>query len=1125
VSCASCGHENPTGARFCNGCGAAIAPRCASCKAENPAGARFCNGCGAPLGSPAAAPRAATPAPARNTRTFTPKHLADKILRSRCALEGERKQVTVLFADVKGSMDLAEQLDPEEWSSIMQRFFSILADGVERFEGFVDKFTGDGIMALFGAPIAHEDHARRACYAALHMLDGLRAYANELRLQRGLNLSTRMGINSGEVIVGKIGDDLRMDYTAQGHTVGLAARMEQIAEPGKVYLTAHTAREAEGYFALTDLGAMEVKGAGPMHVYELQGVGRMHTRLDVSRSRGFSRFVGRGDEMHVLESALARASEGTAQVIGIVGEAGLGKSRLCFEFLERCRARGVMTYETTGVAHGKAIPFLPLLRLWRAFYGITDQDSAATAREKIAGRMLLLDERLREMLPFVFDFFGVPDPELPLPAMDPEARQAQSFDVVRRVTQARGRKETTVTLLEDLHWFDGGSEAFLEPYFDSLVGTRGLVILNFRPEYQASWMGKSYYLKLPLAPLGPDAIRELLDALLGTDRSIAGLAEAIHARTAGNPFFTEEVVRNLIESGKLQGTKGAYRLVTPVDKLEVPSSVHALLAARIDRLAEREKDVLQTAAVIGREFDEPTLAAVVEQAAPQLREALHTLKDAEFVYEQSLFPVAEYLFKHPLTQEVALTSQLQERRRRLHAAVARVVEAAHAHDLDQQAALLAHHWEEAADAMQAVRWHRRAAEWAGPRDPIEGLRHWRKVHDLGRALDDTDAKESRLLACRNVLAGGTWRIGMGEDDMQALLDEGRALAQELRRPAALASMLAGVAAHLGVRGRLEGALAVASEAAAMIEELPPGETISVGEPRAYWLLVAGRLPQALAAFDRLIERSGGDPQAGREVVGYSPLIWAEQLAALTLVYAGRFDDCWARAERVVRMARECGARENLGWALGLPASCSYYAGRSRMSAGEIRRAAVEGLEIAEAIGSRYSRFHAASNLALAHLLNGDYEASEALYTETLAQVRAANNALELEGDWVKMLAELRLARGDTDGAIARANEGIAISDANGAWFQAAGGRAVLVDALVRANAPEPEIARVIAEARELVEKSGGNALLPRLREAEARVAGRNDRAALHAGLRAAEEMSRTMGAMDAADRLAREIES
>jgi class 3 adenylate cyclase len=859
MKCPKCQTENLSDSAFCEECSASLEAACPTCGAGNRPTAKFCRKCRAPLTS--------SPAEAPARRAYTPKHLADKILTSRAALEGERKQVTVLFADVKGSMDLAEQLDPEEWSQIMNRFFQILSEGVERFEGFVDKFTGDGIMALFGAPLAHEDHARRACYAALHIVEGLRGYANELRLRRGLNFSARLGLNSGEVIVGKIGDDLRMDYTAQGHTVGLASRMEQIAEPGKVYLTAHTAALIQGYFALTDLGEMEIKGVhSAMHVYELIGLGQMRTRLDVSRSRGFSRFVGRGDEMQVLESALAHAREGNARIIGIVGEAGLGKSRLCFEFLERCRARGLMTYETTGVAHGKAIPFLPMLRLFRAFFGITEQDSDATARERIAGRMLLLDERLRESLPVLFDFMGVPDPENPAPRIDPEAFQRQMFDILRRVMQARGQRETQVILLEDLHWFDSGSAAYLEPLIDATAGTRAVMLVNFRPEYQAPWMGKSFYHQLPLAPLGPDAIRELVDALLGKDPSTAGLAAAIHARTGGNPFFTEEVVQNLIESGKLKGSKGAYRLVTPVDRLEVPSSVQAILAARIDRLAEREKDVLQTAAVIGREFDEPTLAAVVEQAAPQLREALQALKDTEFVYEQSLYPIAEYIFKHPLTQEVALASQLQERRRRLHAAVARVIEAAHAENLDKQAALLAHHWEEAADLGNAVRWHRRAAEWAGARDPVEGLRHWRKVRALGRALDDAEVKESRLRACSVILGSGTWRMGMSEEEVRGCSDEARSLADELGRPSAIAVALGGLAGYLGMLGRAEGALELAEEARGMlIDSMDSGETFFVETTHGYWLAVAGRLPQALEAFDRVFRLAGGDPQVGREL--------------------------------------------------------------------------------------------------------------------------------------------------------------------------------------------------------------------------------------------------------------------
>src|SRR5437773_5403212 len=334
MGCAVCSHENPPRARFCQQCGARLEIRCARCGSELPLSARFCHDCGLPAADTAPA----TPEP----RVYTPKHLAEKILTSRVALEGERKQVTVLFADVKGSMELAEQLDPEAWHGIMDSFFQLLAAGVHRFEGTVNQYMGDGIMALFGAPVAHEDHARRACYAALHLAGELRRYATELRLRQALSFSVRMGLNSGEVVVGKIGDDLRMDYTALGHTVGLAARMEELAEPGEVFLTEHTAKLVEGMFTLQDLGRMTVKGVKePVGVYELEGAGRLRTRFDVSRARGLSRFVGRAPEMAALEASLERALAGEGQIVGVVGEPGFGRSRLCHEFAGRCRARGI----------------------------------------------------------------------------------------------------------------------------------------------------------------------------------------------------------------------------------------------------------------------------------------------------------------------------------------------------------------------------------------------------------------------------------------------------------------------------------------------------------------------------------------------------------------------------------------------------------------------------------------------------------------------------------------------------------------------------------------------------------------------------------------------------------------
>jgi Adenylate and Guanylate cyclase catalytic domain/AAA ATPase domain len=315
----------------------------------------------------------------------------------------------------------------------MDRFFRILADGVHRFEGTVNEYRGDGIMALFGAPIAHEDHAQRACYSALSLQDDLRRYANELRVEKGISFSVRMGLNSGEVVVGKIGDDLRMDYTALGHTASLAARMEQIAAPDHAYLTEHTAKLIEGMLTLQDLGRMTVKGVKePVGVYELGGVGRLRSRLEVSRARGFSRFVGRSDEIASLQAALARAIAGKGQVVGVVAEPGVGKSRLCMEFTEHCRSRGIAVYEAHGVSHGKAIPFLPILELFRGFFGITEQDSDQAAREKIAGRFVLLDKALHDALAPTFEFLGVPDPEHPAPRIDPDARQRQLFAIVKQ---------------------------------------------------------------------------------------------------------------------------------------------------------------------------------------------------------------------------------------------------------------------------------------------------------------------------------------------------------------------------------------------------------------------------------------------------------------------------------------------------------------------------------------------------------------------------------------------------------------------------------------------------------------------------------------------------------------------
>src|SRR5262245_52134446 len=634
--CPSCKHENRAGRKFCVHCGAGLAVDCPSCGAAAEPGERFCGECGKNLTD---SPKTLTE---RDPRSYTPKHLAERILAERAAMEsrgahdGERKTITALFADIKGSVEMMEGLDPEEARAIVDPALQLMMDAVHRYEGYVAQSRGDGIFALFGAPIAQEDHARRALYAALRMQEEIERYSDRLRIEKGVPLAIRVGLNSGEMVVRAIRkDDLHTDYVPIGHSVNLAARMEGLATPGSIAVAESTHRATQGYFRFRELGPIAVKGVSePIRVYELEGMGALRTPLELSRSRGFSRFVGRLDEMAALEAALGRALGGEAQIVGVVGEPGVGKSRICYEFVERLRARGVPVFAGHGVPHGRSIPFLPVLEIIRDYFAIKDGDSDETVRDKVAGRSLRLDRELDDALPFLYEFLGVPDPQHPTPQMEPEAKQRKIFAFLRRLIHAHSRREPSVMLLEDLHWFDGTSEAFVENAIGALPGTRVLMLVNFRPEYHAAWMQKSYYEQLPLLPLGPEAISELLQDLLGKDPSLAGLADRIRKRTGGNPFFIEEMVQALGESGSLVGTKGSYRLARTAAELTLPGTVQAVLAARIDRLAEREKHLLQTAAVMGKEFSEPVLQRVGELPENDLAAALTKLIGAEFIYER-----------------------------------------------------------------------------------------------------------------------------------------------------------------------------------------------------------------------------------------------------------------------------------------------------------------------------------------------------------------------------------------------------------------------------------------------------------------------------------------------------------
>ena len=688
----------------------------------------------------------------------------------------------------------------------------------------------------------------------------------------------------------------------------------------------------------------------------------------------------------VLESALARAVAGVGQIVGIVAAAGAGKSRLCYEFTQQCRSRGIEVLVAFGVPHGRSVPFLPVLQVLRGLCGLSEHDAGDDARRKIAGALLLRDESFREDLPLLFDFLGVGDPHHPGPRGEPEALQRRLFDVIQRLIHTRARGGPSVLLFEDLHWIDGASAAALERLIETVPATRTFLLLNFRPEYHAAWMQLPHYQQLPLHPLGAEATTELLHDLLGPDAALAPLAERIQERAAGNPFFIEEMVLAMAETGGLLGRRGAYRLGSGTD-LVLPATVQAALAARIDRLSESEKDILQAAAVIGKEFTEPVLQQIAERSTFEVAAALHALVASEFVYHLSESPDVQYAFKHPLTQEVAYHSQLSERRARLHAAVARAIEAVHPDKLDENAALLAQHWERAGEPAVAAQWHSRAAAWVGARDRTEMLRHWRQVRTLLATVPAAaDTLRLRLLARIQILHNGLF-LGQAHEDAAALFREGVELATQLDEAILHIWLLGEYSMVQQQIGALDEGLVHAREGTRLADA--SGESVlrlMIRVSLTWLLLQAGRLHEAVATSEEAEAIAAGDADAGADILGFSPFGSVLTLRASALTFLGQLDAARAEIERAVEIGRRRNDAEVLTWANAWAVNLCEVAGLGQ----EALRHARQAVECGEVLGSAGMRSDAYLALARAHLLND--QPAEAL--EALERARTVVGARE-----------------------------------------------------------------------------------------------------------------------------------
>ena len=1014
MDCLQCQAHNPGDAVFCENCGSQLEVACPNCSGANRLGAKFCKKCGQRLiEAVAAAP--VTEGKFGSVEAYTPRYLAEKILISKSALEGERKQVTVLFADLKGSMELLADRDPEEGRKILRPVLEHMMEAVHRYEGTVNNLMGDGIMALFGAPVAHEDHAVRACYAALRMQESVNRYAEGL-LGTGVPIQIRVGVNSGEVLVGAIGNELKMDYTAIGQTVHLASRMEQMARPGSVLITAEALRLAEGYIQVKPLGPVGIKGLPePVDAFEVIGGGTARSRFQAAASRGLTRFIGRDAETEPLHKALEQARGGHGQVVAVVGEPGLGKSRLFFEFIHSQGTQGCLILEGGAVSYGKSTPYLPVISLLKAYFRIQNRDDHREIRDKVTERLLTLDKSLESTLPAFLALLDVPVDDAMWQAFDPSQRRRLTLSAVKRLLLRESQLQPLILLFEDLHWIDSGTQAMLDSFVESLPTSRLLVLVSYRPEYQDGWANKIYYMELRLDPLPPESAREILNSVMGSDHGLEPLKQLLIERTEGNPFYLEESVRTLAETKVLTGEWGNYHLQKKVESTQVPTTVQAVLAARMDRLPLREKQLLQSAAVIGKDVPNSLLQAITELSDEELVRGLTRLQRAEFLYETSLFPDLVYTFKHALTQEVAYGSLPRESRRAFHSRIVEAIEALYSVRLTEQIERLAYH------AVQGEVWGK-ALTYLRQADARSALREAASYFE--QALTALTHLPNDLEICEQAIdLHFNLRISL------AALREHEKVLEHLRAAEALAGILGDqprlaqvntyIAGELLAQGEYEQAVTACERAlsrAKPVDDYRSGVMATLFIGQAYYFL--GNYSKAVDALRHNLVSL--DNPIVRERFGSTglPFAFSRRSLAVALAEQGDFSEAVERSREANHIAE----------AVGHPFSVTMTyrgMGHVQLRQGYFQEASLtleHALKVCQEVDSR-PLFHAVSSaLGYAYALSG--RSAEAIYLLEEAVERpvltGSQEGQSLRGIWLSEAFLLASRIGDAREAVQRA---------------------------------------------------------------------------------------------------------
>ena len=972
LKCPQCSFDNRDGVRFCEECGSKLEIRCSSCGAGVSPGRRFCGQCGQPLADASASLSLDFSSP----QSYTPARLVDKILATKDSLEGERKLVTVLFADVVNYTSLSEKFDPEENRQIMDDCLKILIAEIHRYEGFIDKFTGDGIMALFGAPLSHEDHAQRACYAGLAIQKAVGKYSQKMREKSGIDFRMRVGLNSGLVVVGSVGNDLKMEYTAIGDTVNLASRIENTAQPGTVMVSDNTYKLVRDFFQFKCLGEIPIKGKDkPVNAYELVEPTQVVSRIEASAARGLTRFVGREREITLLKEAFEKARSGCGQAVGIVGEAGVGKSRLLLQ-LTRLIPHGEYYFlEGKCLHYGSLMPYLPFLDILRSYFQVREGDGEAEVKQNMLDKVSRLDPKLREALPPLQDILSLKVEDKDYLMLDPQTKRTRIFEAVRDLLLRESQNKPLILAIEDLHWIDKTSEDFLGYLIDFLANANILLVLLYRPEYTHHWASRSYYTHIGVTQLSVKASAELVQSIFQEGEASPELKELILTRAAGNPLFMEEFTCTLLENGSIQRRDGHYILMCKNSDIQVPDNIQGIISARMDRLEEQLKRTMQVASVIGRDFAFRILQTITG-TREELKSYLINLQGLEFIYEKRVFPELEYIFKHALTQEVAYNTLLLKKRKEIHEKIGKAIEDIYSDRLEEFYEMLAYHYSRSDNHSKAYQYLRLSGERA-----LRNYANWEAfrfykeaIGSLNRLPDTEEYKREKIKA--HLAIDSPIRLLSYPEGSLSILEAGEGLARELADERSLISFYGSLGLYYNMQGKSFQGLEYAEKALESAQRIQdPGLSAILAFDLCAAYNIAGQLQKAAKTANQAINLIENTHSQGKLPTGAFNLDYHSALYSYcghALGYQGYFEDGRLMCEKGLCLASEKDDRYSMALAHVMYGYLCLLKGDCAQSITHYKN----GIRYQEEIGALIIQGITHSALGLAYGYMGDFELAD-----------------------------------------------------------------------------------------------------------------------------------------------------